>query len=343
MQSLRMRELNLQMIVLLEKNPKDWKDEKSKPTHEGDYYLMKFNTGHKSREEEEEDYEEIGAKKDSNPSSNTSKGSASQELFDLLKKVRSIGAYDLKSSGLLSEKMQSDDVSVRENDLANWSHHQRIYGDGKDTDLIEDDDDSFGQTLGDVAYWDQISFDEKMTAEGHSKGYGIVGLFEAAHDKQDFERSALFSRLELKLKQKHMDCWVSPTTDGSSDGLVPSTSPKQQPAQRPMHEITFSTDDKPKLLTQVIALNEKFPSPKLYVTTNYNVGVNVKKKLDESLLITWSGIEKRITSWQDGDLGTNCPIPAKWNWTYRLQLELLETQTNKRSQSITIKITADYD
>ncbi|KAI3710432.1 hypothetical protein L2E82_40212 [Cichorium intybus] len=106
---------------------------------------------------------------------------------------------------------------------------------------------------------------------------------------------------------------VSPTTDGSSDGLVPSTSPKQQSAQRPMHGITFSTYDKPKLLTQVIALNEKFPSPTLNVTTNYNVVVNVKKKLDESLLITWSGIEKRIASWQDGVLGTNCPIPAKWN------------------------------
>ncbi|KAI3499293.1 hypothetical protein L1887_35088 [Cichorium endivia] len=86
---------------------------------------------------------------------------------------------------------------------------------------------------------------------------------------------------------------VSPTTDGSSDDLVPSTSPKQQPAQsihpppsfgsspnlealaleahesqirngdsvnsypnnsRPMHEITFSTDDKPKLLSQLTAL-----------------------------------------------------------------------------------------
>ncbi|MFS7916540.1 hypothetical protein Hanom_Chr02g00178391 [Helianthus anomalus] len=34
-----------------------------------------------------------------------------------------------------------------------------IYGDDKDTNLIEDDDDSFGQTLGDVASWDQIRAD----------------------------------------------------------------------------------------------------------------------------------------------------------------------------------------
>lgn len=87
---------------------------------------------------------------------------------------------------------------------------------------------------------------------------------------------------------------VSPTTDGSSDDLVYSSSPRQQPTHsihpppafgsspnlealaleateaqvrngdsavnsyknlpRPMHEITFSTDDKPKLLSQLTAL-----------------------------------------------------------------------------------------
>lgn len=29
----------------------------------------------------------------------------------------------------------------------------------------------------------------------------------------------------------------------------------------------------------------------------------------------------RRTSWQDGVLGTNCPIPAKWNWTYQFQVK----------------------
>lgn len=52
----------------------------------------------------------------------------------------------------------------------------------------------------------------KVTGEGHSKGYGIVGVLEAnfiepAHDKQDFERSSVFSRLEMKLKQMQMDYW----------------------------------------------------------------------------------------------------------------------------------------
>ncbi|KAJ0733212.1 putative histidine kinase/HSP90-like ATPase superfamily, morc, S5 domain 2 [Helianthus annuus] len=52
----------------------------------------------------------------------------------------------------------------------------------------------------------------KVTGEGHSKGYGIVGVLEAnfiepAHDKQDFERSSVFSRLEMKLKQMQMEYW----------------------------------------------------------------------------------------------------------------------------------------
>ncbi|KAK9058959.1 hypothetical protein SSX86_021577 [Deinandra increscens subsp. villosa] len=94
-------------------------------------------------------------------------GSVSQELFDLLNKVRCIGS---KSGGFSSEKRQSDDVLVGENDLADWSHHQRIYEDGKDAGLIEDDnddddddddDDSFGRTLGDVASWDQIRSDSR--------------------------------------------------------------------------------------------------------------------------------------------------------------------------------------
>ena len=38
-------------------------------------------------------------------------------------------------------------------------------------------------------------------------------------------------------------------------------------------------------------------------------------------LIDRPGIEMRRSSWQDGVLGTNCPIPAKWNWTYQFQVK----------------------
>lgn len=72
---------------------------------------------------------------------------------------------------------------------------------------------------------------------------------------------------------------------------------------------------------QVIAVNDKFPGPTINVTTNNNVVVNVRNKLDEGLLMHWSGIQQRRSSWQDGVLGTNCPIPPKWNWTYQFQVK----------------------
>uniref|UniRef100_A0A803MFU9 Monocopper oxidase-like protein SKU5 n=1 Tax=Chenopodium quinoa TaxID=63459 RepID=A0A803MFU9_CHEQI len=70
---------------------------------------------------------------------------------------------------------------------------------------------------------------------------------------------------------------------------------------------------------QVIAVNGQFPGPTLNVTTNWNVIVNVRNDLDEPLLITWAGVQQRKNSWQDGVSGTNCAIPAGWNWTYDFQ------------------------
>ncbi|XP_059450220.1 monocopper oxidase-like protein SKS1 [Corylus avellana] len=72
---------------------------------------------------------------------------------------------------------------------------------------------------------------------------------------------------------------------------------------------------------QVIAINEKFPGPVINSTTNYNVVVNVWNDLDEDLLMTWPGIQMRRNSWQDGLLGTNCPIHPKRNWTYQFQVK----------------------
>lgn len=72
---------------------------------------------------------------------------------------------------------------------------------------------------------------------------------------------------------------------------------------------------------KVIGINEQFPGPVLNVTTNWNVVVNVKNDLDEPLLLTWNGIQHRKNSWQDGVSGTNCPIPAGWNWTYQFQVK----------------------
>lgn len=38
-------------------------------------------------------------------------------------------------------------------------------------------------------------------------------------------------------------------------------------------------------------------------------------------LIHRPGIQMRRSAWQDGVLGTNCPIPPKWNWTYQFQVK----------------------
>ncbi|KAA8539804.1 hypothetical protein F0562_026496 [Nyssa sinensis] len=86
-------------------------------------------------------------------------------------------------------------------------------------------------------------------------------------------------------------------------------------------ELSYITVSPLGVPQQVIAVNGKFPGPTLNVTTNYNVVVNVKNKLDENALITWSGVQMRRSSWQDGVLGTNCPIPPNWNWTYQFQVK----------------------
>ncbi|OIW00808.1 hypothetical protein TanjilG_18610 [Lupinus angustifolius] len=86
-------------------------------------------------------------------------GSVSRELFDIVNKIRNVGEPSLRPTELLADKSHADDVLVGDNDLANWSnhHHDRIYGDGKDIELIEDDEDSFGRTLGEVVCWDRMS------------------------------------------------------------------------------------------------------------------------------------------------------------------------------------------
>ncbi|CAH2071447.1 unnamed protein product [Thlaspi arvense] len=86
-------------------------------------------------------------------------------------------------------------------------------------------------------------------------------------------------------------------------------------------EVSYITASPLGVPQQVIAINGKFPGPTINVTTNENLVVNVRNKLDEGLLLHWSGIQQRRVSWQDGVAGTNCPIPPKWNWTYEFQVK----------------------
>ncbi|KAK9927497.1 hypothetical protein M0R45_024678 [Rubus argutus] len=95
----------------------------------------------------------------------------------------------------------------------------------------------------------------------------------------------------------------------------------EDPTSHQEFEFSYITASPLGVPQQVIAINGKFPGPIINVTTNNNVIVNVRNKLDENLLITWAGIQQRRSSWQDGVLGTNCPIPPKWNWTYNFQVK----------------------
>uniref|UniRef100_A0A7N0ZT51 L-ascorbate oxidase n=1 Tax=Kalanchoe fedtschenkoi TaxID=63787 RepID=A0A7N0ZT51_KALFE len=72
---------------------------------------------------------------------------------------------------------------------------------------------------------------------------------------------------------------------------------------------------------QGILINGQFPGPTIEAVTNDNVIVNVINKMDEPFLITWNGIKQRKSSWQDGVLGTNCPIAPNSNWTYKFQVK----------------------
>ncbi|MBA0784200.1 hypothetical protein Gotri_001792 [Gossypium trilobum] len=70
-----------------------------------------------------------------------------------------------------------------------------------------------------------------------------------------------------------------------------------------------------------ILINGQFPGPNINSTTNNNVIVNVFNNLDEPFLLTWGGVQHRKNPWQDGVLGTNCPIPPGTNYTYKFQVK----------------------
>ncbi|CAI0440543.1 unnamed protein product [Linum tenue] len=85
--------------------------------------------------------------------------------------------------------------------------------------------------------------------------------------------------------------------------------------------VTYGTRSPLGLPQQVILINDQFPGPKINSTSNNNIVVNVFNNLDEPFLITWSGVQQRKNSWEDGVLGTNCPIAPGTNFTYHFQVK----------------------
>ncbi|CAN4126695.1 unnamed protein product [Withania somnifera] len=86
-------------------------------------------------------------------------------------------------------------------------------------------------------------------------------------------------------------------------------------------KVTYGTISPLGVPQRVILINNQFPGPRINGTSNNNIIVNVFNQLDEPLLFTWSGIQQRKNSWQEGVLGSNCPIPVGTNFTYRFQVK----------------------
>ncbi|CAD6217930.1 unnamed protein product [Miscanthus lutarioriparius] len=70
---------------------------------------------------------------------------------------------------------------------------------------------------------------------------------------------------------------------------------------------------------QGILINNQFPGPQIEAVTNDNLIINVFNKLDEPFLLSWSGLQQRRNSFEDGVAGTTCPIPPGANFTYIMQ------------------------
>lgn len=51
------------------------------------------------------------------------------------------------------------------------------------------------------------------------------------------------------------------------------------------------------------------------------IGPSHTSPFHHSELSNREGLQQRKNSWQDGVSGTNCPIPAGWNWTYEFQVK----------------------
>ncbi|XP_018508079.1 L-ascorbate oxidase homolog [Brassica rapa] len=72
---------------------------------------------------------------------------------------------------------------------------------------------------------------------------------------------------------------------------------------------------------QGILINGQFPGPHIDAVTNDNIIISVFNYLREPFLISWNGVQQRKNSYQDGVIGTTCPIPPGKNFTYIIQVK----------------------
>ncbi|KAL6492985.1 hypothetical protein OROGR_032744 [Orobanche gracilis] len=85
--------------------------------------------------------------------------------------------------------------------------------------------------------------------------------------------------------------------------------------------ITYGTIYPLGVPQQGILINGQFPGPDIDSVTNDNIVINVFNSLNEPFLIHWNGIQNRKNSYEDGVVGTTCPIPPGKNFTYMFQMK----------------------
>ncbi|CAM8904442.1 unnamed protein product [Rhodiola kirilowii] len=103
--------------------------------------------------------------------------------------------------------------------------------------------------------------------------------------------------------------------------LLVATATAEDPYRFFDWEVTYGVRSPLRVPQQVILINWQFPGPAIYSVTNNNLIINVRNRLNQPFLLTWNGLQHRRNSYQDGVIGTNCPIPPGGNFTYKLQVK----------------------
>ncbi|OMO56753.1 Multicopper oxidase, type 1 [Corchorus capsularis] len=167
---------------------------------------------------------------------------------------------------------------------------------------------------------------ENTMQSWHLDGYDfwVVGFGSGQWSPQKRKTYNLVDALTRHTTQVYPNSWTTILVSLDNQGMWNMSvfcANAEDPYRYYNWVVTYGTRNPLGVYQKVILINNQFPGPTIEAVTNDNIIVNVINQLDEPFLITWHGIKQRRTSWQDGVLGTNCPIPPHSNWTYKFQLK----------------------
>ncbi|WCJ19490.1 Histidine kinase- DNA gyrase B- and HSP90-like ATPase family protein [Euphorbia peplus] len=123
-----------------------------------------------------------------------------------------------------------------------------------------------------LPFWPVVSYAD-------SRGRGVVGILEAnfiepTHNKQEFERTSLFQKLEARLKEMTWEYW------DFHCGLIGYLVKKKHPTSEPKHKQSLSM---PNVKTKPVKLNQNSPVI-LDLTGSHSEGLCTKRKAHNDLV-----------------------------------------------------------